>query len=161
VCGDGAAGFAGAVLISPAFASKMQFSVFTYIAIDFFSIFMPKRQFRMPFTSEMCTRDERYRKIMERNAAEHRLASARLLSEAAFSQARFLKGKNTARLSVLFLTAGHDLIVDTSASMRVFKRLEASDKEMIDYPEMHHSLSIEVGRAKVFCDIDRWINNRI
>ena len=70
--------------------------------------------------------------------------------------------KNKIKKPVLFLTAGAlDKITDARETIRVFKNLEEKDKEIIQYPEMVHALSVELGREKVFNDILQWVSKRI
>ena len=35
------------------------------------------------------------------------------------------------------------------------------DKQLIEYPEMFHALSIDLDREKVFADILNWVERRI
>nr|MBC8428746.1 alpha/beta hydrolase [FCB group bacterium] len=54
-----------------------------------------------------------------------------------------------------------DTLVDPKASKSVFKGLKHKDKKLIEYPEMYHALSIDIGRETVFNDILKWIVERI
>lgn len=63
--------------------------------------------------------------------------------------------------SRLFLVAGDDKMVDSRASMEIFKRLKVKDKTLVEYPGMYHSLSIELGKEKVFEDLLKWVEKRI
>ena len=62
---------------------------------------------------------------------------------------------------LLFLVAGDDKLVYSDASRKVFQKIKAPDKTLIEYPEMYHSLSIELGKEKVFQDIWSWIDKRV
>jgi alpha-beta hydrolase superfamily lysophospholipase len=84
------------------------------------------------------------------------------------SVARIFLFQITARLlvkrlsmPVLFLVAGDDKIVDTKESIKVFKRLRVRDKNLIEYSDMYHSLSIDLGKERVFEDLLKWISDRI
>lgn len=152
--------FSGCILISPAFRSVLKFSLFEYIKMFAAALFNPKTQFKMPFTSAMCTRDLSYQAIMNQDVREHRLASARLLINILLGQFRadFLKAKFS--LPILFLLAQRDYLVDPKKSHAVFKGLTVKDKALIDYPQMYHALSIDLGREKVFSDIYQWLEKR-
>jgi len=148
--------FDGLVCISPAFASTLKFSKLDYIRIFSALLYDPQKQFDVPFTSEMCTRDEEYRHVLNSDSREHRVATAGMLSGILAAQflARMRKGSIVKR--VLFLIAGMDKLVDTEVSKQIFRGLKAKDKTIIEYPEMFHSLSVELGREKVFEDILAW-----
>lgn len=152
--------FSGLICISPAFMSKMKMSVTEYIKIFSSAVYCPRRQFSMPFTSSMCTRDESCRKVMDDDEREHRLATSGLLVRIAGLQARAVISKNRMAVPILFLLAGNDKLVDPEASRRVFERIETEDKTIIEYPDMYHALSVEKDREKVFEDIFSWINKR-
>ena len=152
--------FDGLICISPAFSNRMRFSFLDYLKIFFAVFFMPQKQFRMPFDSSMCTRDLHYRDVMDADEREHRLATGRLLYNIFMAQIRVkILGSNIAD-PVLFLIAGEDKLVSPGASENVFARLKSGDKNIIFYPEMYHSLSVDSGREQVFEDILEWVNER-
>lgn len=154
--------FNGLILLSPAFKNKLRFSLFNYIKIFLFSFFFPKSQITMPFRSDVCSRDTEYQKIMDATNAEHRIASAKLLFETWLGQiaCRFFRCIVSRDQRILFLVAGNDKLMDSEFTKKIFKRLAVNDKEIIEYPDMYHSLSIDIGREKVFEDIFNWIKKR-
>ena len=85
----------------------------------------------MPFTSEMCTRDIDYQKVMDSDKREHRFATSKLLFGIAIAQARAYLLKGKLKIPVLFLIAGEDKLVDPGASTNVFKGLKAKDLSRI------------------------------
>ena len=54
-------------------------------------------------------------------------------------------------------------MVDSLAICKIFNSLKTKDKELINYPAMRHSLSIESGREKVlgYFKMDRRKDKRI
>lgn len=153
--------FDGLVCFSPAFRSRLKLSGPDYLKILASLLYNPKREFRLPFDSSMCTRDNDYRKKMDSDEREHRLASSRSILGILFSQtASWISVKKLAT-PVLFLVAGDDKIADSRASMEMFKRLTVKDKTLVEYPGMYHSLSIELGKEKVFEDLLKWVDKRI
>jgi alpha-beta hydrolase superfamily lysophospholipase len=153
--------FSGLICISPAFKDTLKFSCLEKCKIFFSLLCNPKRQFRLAFTSEMCTRDAEYRKLLDSDKREYRFASARLLCNILILQLRARKAASRLKVPVLFLIAGKDALVDEVTSERIFQGLKVRDKEIITYPEMYHALPIELGREKVFADIVRWVQERI
>lgn len=153
--------FNGLVCISPAFASKLKFSFGFYVSMFFAFFFRPRKYFLMPFNPAMCTRDEEYRKVMDVSSVEGRLVTANLLTELFFAQIKARLIRRRVKLPALFLIAGSDSMVDSKLSEEIFRDMGSTDKDMILYPEMYHSLSVELGKEKVFGDILSWVLKRV
>lgn len=153
--------FDGLVCISPAFGNRLKLGISEYFKIAFSLMFNPKEQFDLHFTSEMCTRDRDYQRVMNEDPREYRLASAKLLFEIITAQLKSGNMKNRINIPVLFLLAGEDQLVDPGVSKRIFNGLTVKNKSLIEYKEMRHALSIEAGREKVFEDILEWTKKRI
>lgn len=152
--------FDGLICISPAFANRLKVTLFEYIKAFLCLTYNPKKQFDVPFDSRMCTRDTTYQKIMDADPREHRLATSKFIFEIfkAQMQGAILKGK--IKTPVLFLLSGEDKLVDPEAARKVFKGIKITDKTLIEYPGMYHSLSIDLGREQVFKDMLRWLEKR-
>ena len=152
--------FAGQILISPAFANGMKFPFTAYLNLLLLP-FMPAKTIPVPFTSEMCTRDASYQKVMNSNPDEVRVASLKLLVNTILAQ--FEANSLAKKLIVpsLFLISGKDYLVDENAARKLFANLKLADKTKIEYPEMLHALSIDLDREKVFADILNWTEKRI
>ncbi|MFH1594038.1 MAG: lysophospholipase [Candidatus Omnitrophota bacterium] len=153
--------FEGLVCISPAFVSRIKFSVLDYLKITALLIFNSKKQIKLPFNSKMCTQDAQYQRAMDGDLREHRLVTPKLLTEIAKAQLRTLRSKSELKVPVLFQLAEADSMVSPEASKKVFKGLAVKDKRMITYPGMRHALSIELERYRVFEDILKWLDGRI
>ena len=152
--------FAGLICISPAFGNGMKISTTDYFKMIMSLFYNKKKQFVMPFNSKMCTRDEEYQKIMDSDPREHRFATSGTLWEIIKAQIASLFIAKKIKIPVLFLVAGQgkDKLVDIKAEKKVFELLKTNDQKnmIIQYPEMLHALSIDVGREKVFDDILGW-----
>ncbi len=153
--------FDGLVCFSPAFSSRLKFPAADYFKIIASLMYDPKKEFGLPFDSTMCTRDIAYRKKMDADRRESRRASSRSIARVFLYQIlAFISAKKLIS-PVLFLVAGDDKIADPGRSAAIFKRLAAKDKTFIEYPCLYHSLSIELGKEKVFDDLLRWTEKRI
>jgi alpha-beta hydrolase superfamily lysophospholipase len=153
--------FAGQILISPAFQNGMKFKASAYLTLISQLFINPRKTVEMPFTSAMCTRDIAYQKVMDNNPDEVRVASLKLLINTLFAQMAALKLAKTLQVPSLFLIAGKDYLVNENAARQLFDKLKLGDKTKIEYPEMLHALSIELGREKVFADILNWLARRL
>ncbi len=152
--------FDGLVCISPAFANKIRLSRADYIKIAFALLYDPRKLFRVPFDSSMCTRDTAYREKLDQDPSEHRTASSRLLSAILFAQLR-VRFVRSIELPALFLVAGEDKMIDHRATSAIFDRLNAKDKTFVEFPGMYHALSIDTGKEAVFEKILEWVNRRL
>lgn len=153
--------FDGLVCLAPAFRNKLRLPTSDYLKILASLFYDPEKQFRLPFDPSMLTRDSEYRKKMDSDEREQRSVSSRLMAGTLFSQVRAKALKKRLTTPVLFLVAGDDKIVDSGASVEIFKGLRVEDKTLVEYPGMYHSLSIELGKEKVFEDLSGWIERRI
>jgi alpha-beta hydrolase superfamily lysophospholipase len=153
--------FDGLVCVAPAFNSKAPLNL-----KDYFRIFLPifydrNKRCTLPVSSDMCTRDPAYLKMIEATYDKDVLATSQVLFDIFITQLRMRLSRMRIDSCLLFLVAGHDLLVHSQASVKVFGRLKCKDKTLIDYPGMYHALSIELGKEKVFQDIWSWIDRRI
>ena len=153
--------FSGLIAIAPSFKNGMKFPPGVYLKLALFGLFKPKLMVDVPFTSDMVTRDRAYLEVMDASPDEIRVASLGLLGGFLPLQAR--AGRVARRLSVptLFLIPGRDLLVDERAGRRIFAKIRRADKALIEYPEMLHALSIDLGREKVFEDVAGWAEQRL
>jgi len=153
--------FAGVVLVAPAFKNGLKFPPSVYAKVALVRPFDPKHLVDTPFTSEMATRDRDYAAIMNANPDEVRVVSLGLLGGFLPVQARAGRLARTYAVPALFLIPGVDHLVDESGARKIFGRVAAADKTLVEYPEMVHALSIDLGREKVFCDILEWTAKRV
>lgn len=153
--------FDGLICLSPAFTSRLRLPLSDYIKMSLALLYDQKKQFRIPFDSSMCTRDMDYRIKMETDDRESRSASAMVLAKILLFQSYARATKKRLQTPVLFMSAGDDKIVDQDRTRQVFNGLSVSDKTLIEYPGMYHSLSIDLGKEKVFEDLLRWVSKRI
>lgn len=153
--------FSGLICLSPAFKSKLKVSLLERFKMICALLVNPKKHFRIPFDSSMCTRDEAYRRAMNGDKREHRLATARFIFNMVTAQFRVYLINGKLKIPMLILLAGNDKITDTEAAKRMFKTMKNKDKTLIEYPGMYHSLSVELGRERVFEDIHKWVRERV
>lgn len=151
--------FNGLICISPAFTSRIKFTLLDYLKLLFFIFVNPKKHIDVPFDSGMCTADNVYREKMNSNPREHRLATPKLLFNTGIAQIQCRLLKNKIKIPILFLLSGKDMLVDPEASRKVFNGLAVKEKKKIEYPAMQHALSIETGKEQVFEDTLQWMND--
>jgi alpha-beta hydrolase superfamily lysophospholipase len=148
--------FAGQVLIAPAYKNGMKFPLSSYFTMAALYPVKPRKTVAVPFTSKMCTRDPEYRAVMDANPLEVREASLRLLMATLGEQRLARRNAPRTAVPVLYLAPGDDRLVDARAGKKMFTRMGPAAKRLIDYPDMLHALSIDLGRERVFEDILDW-----
>lgn len=153
--------FRGLVCMAPGFASGLKFSLAEYLKMVSAYFYNSKKQFIMPFTSDMCTRDPECKKIIDNDKLEHKFATPGLLLSILLAQMASHMTKHKVKTDTLFLLAGDDTFVKSSVSRRIFKGIKFEHKEIIEYPGMRHSLTMELGREKVFADLLKWLEKKI
>jgi len=153
--------FRGMVCMSPGFASALRFSLLDYMKMVAARVYNSRKQFVMPVTTEMCTRDPDCKKIIESDMLEHRFATPALLHSILWGQlmSQFLKHK--VRTDTLFLISGNDTFTNSDVSKKLFEGIKFENKKLIEYTDMSHCLNMEMGREKVFADLLKWLEKRI
>jgi acylglycerol lipase len=63
--------------------------------------------------------------------------------------------------SVLLMQAGRDRIIDNDLTLAFFKRLAGSDKQVINYPEGHHTLEFDRDPDRYAQDLIEWLDVRL
>lgn len=153
--------FDGLVCIAPAFNSKTPLKFLDYLRIFFPLFYNRNKRCALPVTSDMCTRDPNYLKMIETTYDKDVLTTSQVLFDIFIAQLHMRLSPMRIDSPILFLIAGHDLLVYSETSVKVFGKLKCQDKTIIEYPGMYHSLSIELGKEKVFQDILDWVGKRI
>ena len=153
--------FSGLVCIAPAFNSKTPLKIPDYLDMFLPLFYNPNKFYRVPATPDMCTRDPAYLKIIELTYESDVSSTCKVLFDIFTTQLRMRFSAMRIDKPLLFLIAGEDKLVYSSSSIKVFDRTRCPDKTLIEYPDMYHSLSIELGKEKVFQDIFSWLDKRI
>lgn len=153
--------FDGLILISPAFNIKMRIPFWDYVKSSLYYFINPRKQLSVRFTGAMCTRDTRYQKQLDADPLEHRKISAKFTGNYFAAEAQAGKFRGKWRMPVLFLIPGQDKIINSQRAEIIFRRLDGKDKEIIEYPQMYHALTVDLGKEKVFADILNWAQKRL
>lgn len=153
--------FDGIICVAPAFNSKAPLRLPDYFRIFFPILYDRNKRCSLPVSSDMCTRDPAYLKMIESTYDKDVMSTSQVLFDIFVTQLRMRLSSMRIDSPLLFLVAGNDLLVYSEASVKVFGRLRCKDKTLIEYPGMYHALSIELGKEKVFRDIWSWIDKRI
>jgi alpha-beta hydrolase superfamily lysophospholipase len=151
----------GLVCLSPALKSKLNLTISDYFAIFAPLLYNPQKKFTMPYDISMCTRDDSRIKKIREEGSDGMPATSRVLLDIIVAQIKLRMSKSKINTPVLFLIPGKDAIMDSDAAKRFFGDLKTQDKTLIEYPDMYHSISIDVGRENAFRDILKWLEGRL
>jgi len=121
----------------------------------------PSKQFTFPLPADKCTHDEHGQRLLKEHPLEHRLTSARLLMFIRSAGSKAASRASKINVPVLFQLSGDDTIVRSEGAKKIFKRITSQDKELIEYPQMYHCLSLEKEREKVFADTVAWMEKHM
>jgi alpha-beta hydrolase superfamily lysophospholipase len=61
----------------------------------------------------------------------------------------------------LLMLAGRDRIVDNARTLAFFERLASADRQVMKYPEGHHTLEFELDPARYALDFVAWLDGRL
>lgn len=150
----------GLVCLSAAFKSRLKFSFPDYARMIAGLFTNPRKPWPMPFDAAMCTRDPAFQKIIDADKKGYRVATPKMLFNIFLAQ--ISATAQPINVPVLFqLGSDQDSLVDAKEIKKIFQRLRAKDKKIIQYPDMRHALSVDLGREKVFSDIVAWADKKI
>ncbi len=65
------------------------------------------------------------------------------------------------RQPALLMIAGRDRIVDNARTLAYFGKLGSADREVIEYPEAHHTLEFEPDPTRYASDLIDWIDGHV
>ncbi len=151
----------GLILLSPAVKIKIPISAKKKMDAAFNLIFNKFKQYELPYTKEMLTRDFKWQKKLQKDELDVKSVTAKFyfeLDKAIKSMRNVVKD---IKLPVFILQAGDDLLIDTEGVKEIFGQLGSNAKELEVMENFYHALSIDVDRQIVYNLILRWINKRL
>jgi acylglycerol lipase len=87
-----------------------------------------------------------------------REATAGLLAASTFIDKKVRRALPRVHQPTLMMLAGHDRIVDNAKTRADFDKIPALDKQIIEYPEGHHTLEFEPDPSKHARDLTAWLD---
>ena len=90
-----------------------------------------------------------------------RAATAGLLAASTFIDAMVRRVPPRVRQPVLLMLAGQDRIVNNAKTRAYFNTLASTRREVIEYPEGHHTLEFEPDPTRYARDLIDWLDRRL
>jgi alpha-beta hydrolase superfamily lysophospholipase len=72
-------------------------------------------------------------------------------------------GRAAARIEqpALLMLAGRDRIIDNASTLAYFDKLRSTDRQVIEYPEGHHTLEFEPNPSRYALDLVAWLDRHL
>jgi acylglycerol lipase len=90
-----------------------------------------------------------------------RAATAGLLAASTFIDRLVRRIPPRVHQPALLMLAGHDRIVDNDQTRAYFDRLASSNRQIIDYPEGHHTLEFDPDPSRYALDLASWLDRTL
>jgi alpha-beta hydrolase superfamily lysophospholipase len=148
----------GLVLLAPGLCPLVRPSLGQRLLIAWSRLAAPGRLFPIPLDDpELFTATPRWQAFIRDDPLSLRRATARLLVASVFLDRAARRAASGVRVPTLLLLAGRDRIIDNERTRTYFARLGSADREVIEYPQAHHTLEFEPDPTPVFADLARWL----
>jgi alpha-beta hydrolase superfamily lysophospholipase len=120
----------------------------------------PGRRFPIPLDDpELFTATPRWQEYIRTDALGLRQGTARLLMQSFLLNFYLRRAARRVNVPTLLLLAGQDRIID-NARTRAFVERFPAEKEVIEYPEAHHTLEFEPDPDRYVDDVLGWLGRR-
>jgi alpha-beta hydrolase superfamily lysophospholipase len=153
----------GLALLCPGFFARVRPPFLQRLRIFWSRWVAPRRLFPVPLNDpELFTANPRWLQFLRDDPLSLRQATARLLLESARLDGylRFFVRRNVT-LPLLLLLAGQDRIIRNDRTRRYVERLASPDKEVMEYPEAHHTLEFEPEPDRFLGDLCGWLERHL
>jgi acylglycerol lipase len=152
----------GLALLCPGFYARVKPPLQQRLGILWCRLFAPRRLFPIPLSDpQLFTANPRWQQFLRDDPLSLRQATARLLLESARlgGYLRFVRKHVT--VPVLLMLAGKDRIIRNDRTRLYVERLASADKEVLEYPEAHHTLEFEPEPDRFVDDLRGWLERHL
>jgi alpha-beta hydrolase superfamily lysophospholipase len=152
----------GLALLCPGFFAKVRPPFLQRLRILWSRLAAPRRLFPVPLSDPaLFTANPRWQQFLRDDPLSLRHATARLLLESARLDGYLRFVKRYVTLPVLLLLAGKDRIIDNERTRRYVERLASTDRQVLEYPEAHHTLEFEPEPERFLGDLRGWLERHL
>jgi alpha-beta hydrolase superfamily lysophospholipase len=151
----------GLALLCPGFFPRVRPTLRQRLGIVWARLTNPGRRFAIPLNDpELFTATPRWQQFLRDDPCSLREATARLLIESVRLDGYLRVVPAHVRVPVLVLLAGRDRIIDNARTRHFVDRFAAADREIIEYPDAHHTLEFEPDPDRFVADLQRWLERQ-
>ncbi len=152
----------GLALLCPGFCAQVRPPFLQRLRIVWSRLVAPRRLFSIPLNDpELFTANPRWQQFVRDDALSLRQATARFLIESVRLDGYLRFVRKYVTVPVLLMLAGKDRIIHNDRTRRHVQRLACTDKEVIEYPEAHHTLEFEPEPDRFIDDLCGWLERHL
>lgn len=123
--------------------------------------FAPRLSVTNEIDPKWISRDKEVVREYKKDPLVSKKITLKLAAEIIENQKGILKLADAIRLPALIMHAGDDHICKAEGSKKFFRKLASSDKALKIYDGFYHELFNEIGKEKVFADMDHWLEKHL
>ncbi len=153
----------GLALLCPGFCSRVRPALGERLRIFWAWLTASRRLFPIPLDDpELFTATTHWQQFLREDTRSLHFATARFLVESARLDGylRFFVPRHV-RVPVLMMLAGRDRIIDNARTRAFVERFASTDREVIEYPDAHHTLEFEPDPDVFLHDLRRWLLRQV
>ena len=150
----------GLALLCPGFFAKVRLPLIQRLRIFWCWLFRPTKIFPIPLNDPaLFTAEPRWQQFLRHDPLRLHHASARLLLESARLDGYLRFCRNYVTVPILLMLAGQDRIIRNDRTRRFVERLASTDRQIIEYPNAHHTLEFEPDANRFIDDLLHWLES--
>jgi alpha-beta hydrolase superfamily lysophospholipase len=145
-------------LLCPGFCPRVSPPFGRRLRILLARLVRPTRRFEIPLNDPaLFTATPRWLDFLRDDPLALHEATARFLVESVRLDGYLRWVPRHVRAPVLLMLAGKDRIIDNARTRRYVESFAATEKEVVEYPEAHHTLEFEPEPARFLDDLSQWL----
>ncbi|HEY8505166.1 MAG TPA: alpha/beta fold hydrolase [Gemmataceae bacterium] len=152
----------GLALLCPGFFPQVRPNIRTRVSVARARLRNPGKFFRIPLNEpELFTASPRWQGFIARDRYGLREATARLMVESISLDIYLRRAWKWVRVPVLLMLAGRDRVIDNPKTRAYVEKFPSADKQVIEYPEAHHTLEFEPDPGVYRRDLLHWLERHL
>ncbi len=150
----------GMALLCPGFYHRLSLSLSEKAAVVWARLTRPTRLFPIPLSDpRLFTATEKWLKFLREDPLTLHQATARFLIGSAALDLYLRDAPSRIKVPVLLMLAGRDCIIDNRPTRDLVRRF-AGPKEVVEYPDAHHTLEFEANPEWHITDLLDWLRRQ-
>jgi alpha-beta hydrolase superfamily lysophospholipase len=151
----------GVALLCPGFYPRVSLSLREKAAVVWARLIRPTRLFPIPLSDpKLFTSTEKWLKFLREDPLTLHQATARFLIASAALDLYLRDIPSRLKIPVLLMLAGRDGIIDNRPT-RDWVESFVGSKEIVEYPDAHHTLEFEPDPERHITDLLKWLERQM
>jgi alpha-beta hydrolase superfamily lysophospholipase len=148
----------GLALLCPGFFPRVHHTLGEKLRILWARLIAPRRLFPIPLNDpELFTANPRWQQFLRDDPLALHRATARFFVESVRLDGYLRFVPKRVRVPVLLLLAGRDRIIVNDRTRAYVAKFASPDKQVIEYPDAHHTLEFEPDPGPFLADLEGWL----